>query len=66
MEQDKIEETEANNSALILALTQEVEHLREIIQTAKNCLVASAIGDPMEICENTLIIMSVLKDLKIR
>ena len=34
-----------------------VEKLKDKIERAKNCLVASAIGDPMEVCHNTLDIL---------
>lgn len=48
---------DCTGDGLILALAQEVEHLRETIQAAKNCLVCSCIADPFEVCENTLTIL---------
>lgn len=42
---------------LILFLAYEVDALREKVNAVKNCLVCAGIGDPMEVCENTLEIL---------
>ena len=41
----------------ILALLQHASDLQEKIQMAKGCLVCAGIGDPMEVCVNTLSIL---------
>ena len=38
---------------LVLALTQRIEELENVIEEAKNCIVSAAIGDPMEVCITT-------------
>ncbi len=39
---------------LILTMAQRIEELQDKIIEAQNCFVASAIGDPMEVCQTTL------------